>query len=156
MQQWLVNSKQLVSPTFHKVVLSIQYNNSHTLIAGQVGIYREEYHVVGTLVCTLHCSVNLQWSQTSWPHSVKSVHIREPELTPSDHARVRKRKQRATALEEPSLYQRTLFSIFFPDVCSEGIIYTVGRSDRYSRSLPVMVWVVQWFSHITSGCAQPK
>jgi len=91
---------QLVSPTFHKVVLSIQYNNSHTLIVGQVGIYREEYHVVSTHVCTLHCSVNLQWSQTSWPHSVKSVYIMEPELTPSNRARVRKHKQRATALEE--------------------------------------------------------
>jgi len=57
----------------------------------------EEYHMVGTHVCTLHCSVNLQWSWTSWPHSVKSVHIMEPELTPSDHARVRKCKQRASA-----------------------------------------------------------
>jgi len=23
--------------------------------------------MVGTRVCTLHCSVNLQWSQTTWP-----------------------------------------------------------------------------------------
>jgi len=37
--------------------------------------------MVSTHVCTLHCSVNLQWSRTSWPHLVKSVHIMEPELT---------------------------------------------------------------------------
>jgi len=55
-----------------------------------VATCEEEYHghVVGMHVYTLHCSVNLQWSQTSWPLSVRSAHAMEPELSPSDRARV--------------------------------------------------------------------
>jgi len=51
----------------------------HTLIAGQVGTCGEEYHVVGTRVRILHCSMNLQGLCTLWSWSCPCLIVLECE-----------------------------------------------------------------------------